>query len=167
MGCLAGDSVTFTPLIGLTALETYTSIQLANYKELEAAYSTYWKTSTLAADKTTELKTTISKNSQNIESLRKKQADVLVQQQASLAEFNALAAQRSTANNTLNRASNAFKEAVNRARAGQPTFLELLGVIASTVVNVGADVAGIGKIVGKHLTLHASIYIGSQSSLCQ
>ena len=143
--------MTFTPLIGLTALETYAGTQLANFKELEAAYSTYWKASTSAADKKSELTNTISKNNQNIDSLRKKQADVLVQQQASLVEFNVLAAQRSTANNILNRASDAFKLAVNRARANEPTFLELLGMIASTVVNVGADVAGVSKIIGEHL----------------
>ena len=129
--------MTFTPLIGLTDLETYTRTQLANFKGLEAAYSTYWKASTSAADKTSELRNTISKNTQNIDNLHKKQVDVLVQQQASLAEFNVLASQRSTANNTLNRASDAFKEAMNRARANQPTFLELLGVIASTAINVG------------------------------
>ncbi|CAL5226956.1 g9841 [Coccomyxa viridis] len=144
----ACDSVTFTPLIGLTALETFTGTQLANFKELEAAYSTYWKASTSAADKKAELQNTISKNTQIADGLRKKQADVLVQQQASLAEFNVLASQRSTANETLGRASQAFKDAVNILRNSQPSFLELLSCIASTVVGVGADVAGIGKITG-------------------
>ena len=140
--------MTFTPLIGLTALETFTGTQLANFKELEAAYSTYWKASTSAADKKAELQNTISKNTQIADGLRKKQADVLVQQQASLAEFNVLASQRSTANETLGRASQAFKDAVNILRNSQPSFLELLSCIASTVVGVGADVAGIGKITG-------------------
>ena len=144
-------------MIGLTALETYAGTQLANFKELEAAYSTYWKASTSATDKKAELQNTISKNTQNVDSLRKKQADVLVQQQASLAEFNVLASQRSTANNTLGRASEAFKKAVNDVRNSQPSFLDLLGCIASTVVNVGADVAGVGKIVGKHHLSYAYV----------
>ena len=164
---IAGDPVTFTPLIGLSALEKFASTQLANFKELEAAYSSYWRASTSATDKTMELKNTIRKNTQNIDTLVNKQADVLSQRNASLAEFTILAAKRSAANITLNNASQAFKEAVNRARANKPSFLELLGIITSTVVNVGADVAGIGKITGKYRLLACmQIYSSGHTITC-
>lgn len=141
----AGDVANFTPLLRLTFLKDYVTGQL---KIIEGAYGIYWKAETSSADKKAALSSAAGSNDDTIIALLSKQGGILTQQNASFYEFLALAGQRSTANVALNAADTAFKEAVNRARANMPSFMELLGLIASTVAQVGLDVAGVGKITG-------------------
>ncbi len=59
-----------------------------------------------------------------------------------------LVAERAAAKSILTSATQAFKDAVARKENEHPDFLDWLGLIATTVVAVGADVAGVGKITG-------------------
>jgi len=144
----AGDVANFTPLLRLSFLKDYVTGQLKNFEIIEGAYGIYWKAETSSADKKAALSSAAGSNDDTIIALLSKQGGILTQQNASFYEFLALAGQRSTANVALNAADTAFKETVNRARANMPSFLELLGLITSTVAQVGLDVAGVVKITG-------------------
>ena len=59
-----------------------------------------------------------------------------------------LVAERNAAKTVLTAATQAFKDAVARKENEHPDFLDWLGLIATTVAAVGADIAGVGKITG-------------------